>query len=113
MTSRAAVLTLYRSLLRAASAVPTDNQRSMALHRIREGFRKGRDATDPEDVRQRILIAHTGLDTLRVQSAHQQKLKDDNIARPEDRFGGAIMAMDNTWTAPESFDDLSSGRSGR
>mmetsp|Transcript_54478 Transcript_54478/g.128580 ORF Transcript_54478/g.128580 Transcript_54478/m.128580 type:complete len:113 (+) Transcript_54478:118-456(+) len=105
--SRAAVLALYRSLLRAAKSVPTENQSSMALNRIRDGFRKGRDVTNEEDIRQRILIAHTGLDSLQVQAAHQKRLAKMKVPRPEERFqGGPMMAMDNTWMAPESFDDV-------
>eukprot|EP00286_Rhodomonas_abbreviata_P024784 CAMPEP_0181301318 /NCGR_PEP_ID=MMETSP1101-20121128/7357_1 /TAXON_ID=46948 /ORGANISM="Rhodomonas abbreviata, Strain Caron Lab Isolate" /LENGTH=135 /DNA_ID=CAMNT_0023406609 /DNA_START=25 /DNA_END=433 /DNA_ORIENTATION=- len=68
--SRGAVLGLYRSLLRAASAVPTENQRSLALHRIRDGFRKSKDINDEGQLRHLVMMGHTNLETLRIQSAH-------------------------------------------
>jgi hypothetical protein len=59
MGSRVQALSLYKSLLRAARLLPTENRKKFAISAIRDDFRKGKEETDDEKIRAMFLVGHT------------------------------------------------------
>lgn len=62
-TSRTAVLSLYRNLLRTGGQFNQYNFREYALRRTRDAFREHKNETDPEKVQE---LVHCGLNDLQM-----------------------------------------------
>jgi LYR motif-containing protein 4 len=62
-TSRTAVLSLYRNLLRTGGHFNQYNFREYALRRTRDAFREHKNETDPEKVQE---LVHRGLNNLQM-----------------------------------------------
>jgi hypothetical protein len=76
MTSRSAVLALYRAFLREARLMPTDNRRRLVAHRAREGFRQHRHLTEGSELEFQLQLAEVQLDNVQHQRQLLNSLKD-------------------------------------
>jgi len=72
-TSRTAILSLYRTLLREAQTLPTATQRSFVRNKTRSSFRKHKKLTRHEDIVLEVRLALSHIDSIQVQSAHLKK----------------------------------------
>ncbi|XP_007238695.1 LYR motif-containing protein 4 [Astyanax mexicanus] len=62
-SSRAQVLSLYRSLLKESRAFPSYNYRTYALRRVRDAFRENRSVKDPQALE---LLLNKARDSLAI-----------------------------------------------
>ena len=74
LPSRPAVLSLYRSLIRSASHLPTSNRVSFVLARSRLELDLNRHVVGAAAVEELRIVGDTHLDTVRVQAAHLNKV---------------------------------------
>jgi hypothetical protein len=75
-TTRTAILSLYRKLIRNANKLPRSTQRSFVLERAREQFRIQRN--DPESLIFYVRLAHTHIDDIEAQAKSLQSIMQDD-----------------------------------
>ena len=70
----AAVLSVYRSILRTARSLPSYNHRGLVLQQARAAFRSNANLKDEEEVAFAIALADTQLENLQAQVTHMNSI---------------------------------------
>eukprot|EP01102_Stenamoeba_stenopodia_P023147 TRINITY_DN9880_c0_g1_i1.p1 TRINITY_DN9880_c0_g1~~TRINITY_DN9880_c0_g1_i1.p1 ORF type:complete len:128 (+),score=27.33 TRINITY_DN9880_c0_g1_i1:28-384(+) len=76
------VLQLYRRLLKEAKLMPTGNQKSWLVGKIKHEFRKNKDVDDPKQLEFLMNYGEVSLDSVIVQRKHLNDLfgSSDNVS---------------------------------
>lgn len=73
--ARAKVLGLYRSFLREARRMPTENRASFVRRKVRSELEEHRAVADASELEQLLALAEFQLETVVLQHQHLNKLK--------------------------------------
>ena len=73
LPSRPQAFSLYRRLLRAASAMPTSNRTGYVRSRTQTDFRANLEETDPTKIKELLLMGEIHLDSVDTQATHLTK----------------------------------------
>jgi len=83
MISRAHTRNLYRSIIRAALQMPTQNRRDWLRKKARAEFKKNKSETDDKKIDFMVKLAETQLENIQIQSQHLSSLFS---VEPKERF---------------------------